>query len=298
VGDRHVVFVGVDTRRSSALDAVPLWSRWLGHPLQVRPVDIPLGAPPDVYVGVFDELVADTDAAGAVITSHKVAIYAAIADRCSYLSPDASRLRECTVVAARPSGMAAYATDVQSMGAAVDRIWPEGDMVLCLGAGGSAAALCLHLLRRRIPPRHIVVCQRDPRRAAEFSGLLADDAAATGIELQVHDGDGVWDEVLKSLPAGGLVVNATGLGKTGPESPVSPDVTLPRGVTVWDLNYRGPLPFLARAREQREQRGLVVHDGSMLFALGWLAALTALLDVVPSNDAAERFVAIAQEVRP
>jgi shikimate dehydrogenase len=317
--DRHVVFVGVDPGGSSALAAVPRWSRLLGVPLAIRAVDVPLGAPREAYVQVFDELAQAPAAAGAVITAHKVAMYAAVADRCRSVTPDARRLRECNVLARRPAGVAAYATDVRSIGAAVDRIWPpgpaaggegsaerpdragDGGRVLCLGAGGSAAALCLHLLRRARPPRRIDVCERQPERAAALGELFGADAIPDGVDLRIHSGADRWDRAVAALPPGSLVVNATGLGKTSPASPLSPGAVLPPRSTVWDLNYRGPLPFLAQARAQARspERGLAVHDGSHLFALGWLAALSALLgiDTAGDQDIEREFVAVAAEVR-
>lgn len=297
-GHRHVLFVGDDTSRSRALTAVPRWSRCLGSSLQVQPVEMPVGARSDVYQRVIDDLTSDPKVAGAVITGHKVAMYEAAAHRCSYVSPEARRLRECNVLAARTDGLAAYATDVRSIGSEVDQIWPPSAApVVCLGAGGSAAALCLHLLRRRLAPRSIIVCERDPARVAEFIDLFNATAdMPPDVELRVETGASTWDDVVASTRSGALVVNATGLGKTDHCSPLSSTAVFPRHATVWDLNYRGPLPFLAQGRAQAERFGLAVHDGWRLFALGWLAALGSVLDVSPTAGLEGSFVAIAEEV--
>lgn len=296
-GDRHVVFVGTDSQRSRAPATVPRWSRLLGYPLDVRPVDVAPGAGSDVYRGIVDELAADPQAAGAVITAHKVAMYTAVADRCAYVSPDATRLEECNVLAARPSGMAAHATDVSSVGAEVDRIWPPTSApVVCFGAGGSAAALCLHLLSRQSPPQRIMVCERDHDRAAAFARLFPPETLPDGVALCLEAGDATWDKTLVSLPAGALVINATGLGKTDQQSPLSSDAVFPEGATIWDLNYRGPLPFLASARAQSVPLGLRIYDGWPLFTAGWLAALTALLDIETADGIEDQFADIAQEV--
>jgi shikimate 5-dehydrogenase len=228
-------------------------------------------------------------------------MYTAAAERCVDISPDARRLRECTVLTRGPSGLVADATDVGSIGAEADRIWPGGSAsapVVCLGAGGSGAALCLHLLRRRVPPPAILVCERDPARAAEFTDLFSGALGRGDVDLRVEAGADTWDEVLSSVPPGALIVNASGLGKTGIETPLTAGARFPRGAVVWDLNYRGPLPFLAHAHDQarRLDLGLRVHDGSRLFALGWLAALGALLDVHPPAGFDDAFVAIAAEV--
>ena len=56
------------------------------------------------------------------------------------------------------------------------------------------------------------------------------------------------DAVLAGLGAGALVVNATGLGKDGPGSPLTDRARFPVDAVAWDLNYRGDLVFLQQAR--------------------------------------------------
>lgn len=296
-GDRHVVFIGVDTHSSRALATVPSWSRQLGTPLAVTPIDVPLGATRAVFETILDRLEADSAAVGAVITNHKVAMYEAAADRCSLVSADANELRECNVLASRPGGLAAFATDVQSIGAALDRIWPACSApVVCLGGGGSAAALCLHLLRRAAPPREVIICERDAGRALELTELFGKQAARAGVGLTIESGQAQWDDVVSTLAPGGLVVNATGLGKSDGLSPLTANAMLPRHATVWDLNYRGELPYLRLARSREHDLRLRVHDGLHLFVLGWLAALCTVLDVQPQEQAESKFAAIAAEV--
>ena len=58
------------------------------------------------------------------------------------------------------------------------------------------------------------------------------------------------------LPDGSLVVNATGLGKDRPGSPLTDDARFPRDGIAWDFNYRGDLLFLEQAERQREARSL------------------------------------------
>lgn len=292
---RQLLFVGVDASNSRAIAAVPQWSSHLGRPLHVRPVDVAVGAGVDVYTRIADEL-ADPQVAGAVITGHKVAMYAAAQARCVYIAPDAQQLLECNVLASGPHGLTAHATDVASIGAELARIWPLcAAPVVCLGAGGSGAALCLHLLRGRPTPRTIVMCERDLDRANEFVKLFSSLPPA-GVELRVETGSDMWEDVVTALPPGALIVNATGLGKTRPASPLPATVSLPRNVTVWDLNYRGPLPFLGQAHAQAEERHLDVHDGWHLFSLGWLAALRTVLNVGPAAGDEDSFVTVAEEV--
>ena len=49
-----------------------------------------------------------------------------------------------------------------------------------------------------------------------------------------------------------MVVNATGLGKDSPGSPISDAATFPNGGIAWDFNYRGELLFLEQALSQKK----------------------------------------------
>ncbi len=77
------------------------------------------------------------------------------------------------------------------------------------------------------------------------------------------------DRLLSELPAASLVVNATGMGKDRPGSPLSDGSPFPRGGYVWEFNYRGSLEFWHQARAQQEARGLVLEDGWRYFVHGW-----------------------------
>ena len=53
-----------------------------------------------------------------------------------------------------------------------------------------------------------------------------------------------------ALPPRSLVVNATGMGKDRPGSPLRAGAAFPERSAVWELNYRGELEFLRQARAQ------------------------------------------------
>jgi shikimate dehydrogenase len=51
------------------------------------------------------------------------------------------------------------------------------------------------------------------------------------------------DELMAILPPGSLVINATGMGKDRPGSPISDNGLFPERGIVWELNYvRSILP--------------------------------------------------------
>jgi shikimate 5-dehydrogenase len=107
------------------------------------------------------------------------------------------------------------------------------------------------------------------------------------------------DGILGRLPRGSLVINATGLGKDAPGSPITDRARFPRDGLVWDFNYRGDLLFLRQARAQQTDRGLHVEDGWTYFVHGWTRVIAEVFDVeIPtSGPAFDKLSEIAAAVR-
>ena len=53
-----------------------------------------------------------------------------------------------------------------------------------------------------------------------------------------------------------MVVNATGLGKDAPGSPITDAARFPENGSAWEFNYRGDLVFLDQANAQKEALNL------------------------------------------
>jgi shikimate 5-dehydrogenase len=102
---------------------------------------------------------------------------------------------------------------------------------------------------------------------------------------------------LAALPEGSLVVNATGLGKDRPGSPLPPAACLPRRSVVWELNYRGTLEFLAQAREQEAERDLTVVDGWRYFIHGWSQVIAEVFDLEMGPARVAELAKAAESVR-
>jgi shikimate 5-dehydrogenase len=96
---------------------------------------------------------------------------------------------------------------------------------------------------------------------------------------------------MRELPAGSLVINATGMGKDTPGSPVSDAALFPANAIVWEVNYRGDLRFLKQALEQRVERGLRVHDGWRYFIHGWATVIEEVFDLQIQDDQLARLAA-------
>ena len=75
------------------------------------------------------------------------------------------------------------------------------------------------------------------------------------------------------------MINATGLGKDAPGSPLTGAAQFPENGIAWDFNYRGDLLFLKQARAQEKLRKLKVEDGWVYFLHGWTRVIAEVFHV-------------------
>ena len=59
------------------------------------------------------------------------------------------------------------------------------------------------------------------------------------------------DQIMGEMAGGSLVINATGMGKDRPGSPITDAGRFPVDGVAWELNYRGALGFMHQALAQR-----------------------------------------------
>jgi len=98
------------------------------------------------------------------------------------------------------------------------------------------------------------------------------------------------------LPPYSLVVNATGLGKDAPGSPLTNACSFPENSLVWELNYRGDLLFMHQAEAQAEEKRLHVEDGWRYFIYGWTQVISEVFDIPIEGEILDRLSKIASEV--
>ena len=83
-GRQAIYFIGVSTGESTISRLFPLWAQLLelGGPrgAALLGIDLPLDAPPEKYRETVIHLKEDPLALGAVITGHKLSLYAAAGD--------------------------------------------------------------------------------------------------------------------------------------------------------------------------------------------------------------------------
>jgi shikimate 5-dehydrogenase len=99
------------------------------------------------------------------------------------------------------------------------------------------------------------------------------------------------------MPEGTVVINATGMGKDSPGSPITWDGLFPRNGLSWEFNYRGELDFLHQSLAQRESRNLRVEDGWLYFVHGWTQVVAQVLHVKLTPELFARLEAAAASTR-
>ena len=301
-------FLGVSTGASSIQRVFPSWARELGlGDAVLRGIDMPVGAPAEHTRRVVEFLRDDALGVGMQITSHKIAVGSDARDLFAQLRPLATLMGEVSCITKGPDGLHGFAKDPVAGALALDAIvpaghWTSGANAVVLGAGGAGTALtwCLVREERGIErPSRLVVTDTDGDRLEHLAAIA--DAVGHDVPLELvqvrstHE----TDAVLAAQPAGSLVVNATGLGKDLPGSPIGEDALLPQGAIAWDLNYRGDLRFLETAIRQTEDRAVHAEDGWTYFVHGWLQAVKEVfqVDVPTSGPAFDRLSDLARAAR-
>ena len=276
----------------------PAWAELLGLDAVIAGIDFPLHAAPDAYRDAVRFIKADPLSMGALVTTHKIDLF-------DVVDPHAALMGETSCLSKDGPRLVCHAKDPISSGLAVDGFLPErhfadtGAELFAMGAGGSTIALTWHLMRRergRDVPSRIVVSDRDPGRLDEIRRIHAGIASGVAVEYRLVEGVADNNALLGGLKPGSFVINATGLGKDRPGSPLGDGARFPERAIAWDLNYRGDLVFLDQARAQAEERGLQVEDGWTYFLHGWTQVIAEVfgVDIPPAGP---RFNEIARVAR-
>lgn len=290
-------FVGVTTGGSSIQRVFPSWAAELGlQDARLQGVDVPLGADPAVYRRIIEFIANDPLSLGAQVTTHKIDLLHAAGDLFDELGPLATLMGEVSCVVKRDGRLIGRAKDPITSGLALDAFvhaehWElTGRQALVLGAGGAGVAITWNLTRAERGadrPAEVIVTDSDPARLDALVALYRTTGATTPLRtVLVRDTD-ESDAVLHSLHPGALVVNATGLGKDRPGSPLGASARFPVGAFAWELNYRGELQFLSQARSQGLTDGVQTEDGWTYFLHGWLQAIGEVFGIPVPTDGAQ-----------
>ncbi|SDV00173.1 Shikimate 5-dehydrogenase [Microlunatus sagamiharensis] len=298
-------FVGVSTGGSSILTVFPRWAEVLGLPARTLVGhDVPLDAPPEVYRDLVSAIAADDDETGALVTTHKVAVHDACADLFDELDDLSQTFGEVSCISKRDGRLLGSAKDPLTARLALEEFLPSdhfattGASALVLGSGGAGTALSQQLGVRGDRPGQVVCTALEQGPLDHARSVHERSGVPDGLVRYVRTaGPEDVTALVEALPAGSLVVNATGMGKDRPGSPVPDGVELPRDGYVWDFNYRGSLELLAQARAQQAERGLHVEDGWRYFVHGWSQAVAEVFAVPMPPETVDELGRVAASTR-
>jgi shikimate dehydrogenase len=287
-------FIGVTTGKSSIMKVFPLWMKVLGREdVIMEGVDCKIHGDPEEYRKAVAQIKYDSLSLGALVTTHKIDLLTAARDMFDYLDPYAMITDEVSSISKLEGRLEGHAKDPLTSGASLDAIIEKGYFaktkgdVLCFGAGGSAIATLLHLINKKDKgdrPRKFTFVNRSQGRldhAKEMVGGLSTDIE---IEYICNSDPAINDKIMEKFAPGSIIINATGMGKDTPGSPITWEGKFPMNSIAWEFNYRGELDFLHQSLAQVESRNVQVEDGWLYFVHGWTQVVAQVLhfDLTPA----------------
>ncbi len=306
--ERTLYFIGVTTGQSSIMQVYPRWAKEaLGlEDTVIKGIDITIHAPDEDYRKVVEFIKNDPLSMGALVTTHKIDLYNAAKDMFEYLDPYARMFGELSSISKKDGRLEGYAKDPISSGLTLDsfvpkKYWAEhcGELFI-MGAGGSAIAICSHLLNpengSNIPSK-VLLANRSTPRLEEIERLVKEINPAVPAEYHHTPEEGDNDKVLAKLKPHSLIINATGLGKDRPGSPLTDQCEYPRDSLVWELNYRGELTFMKQAQAQVKEKNLYIEDGWTYFIHGWTQVIAEVFHIDITGERFDACERIAREMR-
>lgn len=302
-------FIGVTTKQSSIMKVFPKWMEYLEKDVQISGIDFIPHDSEEHYREVVSFIKSDPKSLGALVTTHKLNLYKAAQDLFDETGEYTKLLGEVSSISKRGDQLYGHAKDPITSGLSYEAIIPKnhfpstGGAVCLLGAGGSSLALTLYLINKAKSttdiPSKIIVTNRSKKRLEEMKEIHATLEYPFEIQYHLCPTAEQNDAIVSSLPAGSLVVNATGLGKDRPGSPLTENATFPFNGYVWEFNYRGDLLFLDQAENQKESRNLVIEDGWVYFIHGWTRGIAEVLhlDIPTEGPEFDKLSKIARAAR-
>ncbi len=302
-----VYFIGVTTTKSSIMKVFPLWMKVLGREdVVIEGVDLKIHDDPQAYRAATAQIKYDPLSLGALVTTHKVDLYHAAEDMFDYVDRYARITGEVSSISKREGRLEGHAKDPITAGLSLDAIIGKdyfgrtGGEVLIFGAGGSSAATVLHLMMKADAadrPRKVHIVNRSQGRLDSVTAMVAGLGTDIALVYTCNQDPHVNDAIMGSLPEYSIVINATGMGKDTPGSPVTNAGLFPRSGIAWEFNYRGELDFMHQALAQTESRAVKVEDGWLYFVHGWTQVVAQVLHVDLTPELFAKLEAAAATVR-
>ncbi|WP_419961246.1 shikimate dehydrogenase family protein [Psychrobacillus sp. BM2] len=300
-------FIGVTTTKSSIMTLFPKWAKVLGFPNAVlKGIDLAIHADPSEYRKVVEFIKNDELSLGALVTTHKIDLYEAAKDLFDEMDPYAKMFGELSCISKKEGKLRGHAKDPISSGMALERFIPdnywsqsEGETLL-LGAGGSAIAISSYLMngeKGNETPKRLVITDMNEKRLEEIKHILSKVNSDANVEYHLISSSEENGALLQSLADNSLIINATGLGKDRPGSPLTDAAQFPSNSFVWELNYRGDRDFMHQALAQAERGQLQVEDGWIYFLHGWTQVIAEVFHLPIEGETFQQIEEISNQSR-
>jgi shikimate dehydrogenase len=300
-------FVGVTTSKSSIMKVFPRWMEALGCPeIVMEGIDLALHDKQEAYRKTVAQMKYDPQSLGALVTTHKIDILEAAGDMFDILHSSARITGEVSCISKRNGQLVGHAKDPLTSGLSLDAVLGDdyfsraGGHVLNFGAGGSGKAIALHLIQKdkaQDRPERFVMVNRSKPRLVKFQEMVESLETDILFDYILNEDPTVNDEIMGSLPEKSVVINATGMGKDRPGSPITDQGLFPRNGIAWEINYRGELDFWHQAMAQRQNRDVFVEDGWLYFLHGWTQHIAEVLHIDMTKATFNKLAEIAEDLR-
>jgi len=286
-------FIGVTTTKSSIMKVFPLWMKVLGREeVVIEGIDCKIHDDPEAYRTAVAQIKYDPLSLGALVTTHKIDLLIAAQDMFDYLDPYAQITGEVSSISKLEGRLEGHAKDPITSGLSLDAIIGNnyfartGGEVLSFGAGGSAIATLLHLANKKDRgdrPKRFTFVNRSQIRLDHAKEMVS--GLNTDIEIEyIQNADPIVnDKIMGNFLPYSVIINATGMGKDTPGSPITWEGVFPTNSIAWEFNYRGDLEFMHQAIAQSQTRNVKVEDGWLYFVHGWTQVVAQVLhfDLTP-----------------
>ena len=143
----------------------------------------------------------------------------------------------------------------------------------------------------------VVAVNRSQPRLDHMKEMVGQFKTDIQIEYILNSDPHRNDEIMAALPEGSIVVNATGMGKDIPGSPITNAGQFPKNGIAWEFNYRGELDFMHQALRQVASRNITVEDGWVYFLHGWSQVVAQVLHIDLTNEIFTQLDAAAASTR-
>jgi shikimate dehydrogenase len=294
-------FIGINTIKSIIMKWFPLWMRELEKPeISIEGIDLKINDKPDNFrnaVALIKYAV--------LVTTHKMDLYSATEDMFIDYFDDYALLLKGVSCISKNGRLEGYAKDPISSGLFLKQIIQDSYFkrvkanFLIFQTEDSSIATVLYLLNKRkfndILDKIIFLNISKPRlyNLKEILGKISSDIK---IEYICNADPNVNDDIINSLPSYKVVVNAIGMGKDIPRSPITNKGVSHKDCITWEFNYRDELDFLHQTEDQKESRGFNVEDGWTYFIHRWTQLIFKVLQLKMNTELFIRLKSIANNI--